>query len=409
MGCELGTTPSTASLLSTEGFPARWNCGTWPAPLGWLHIVSDAVIWLAYTMIPFLLAAVVRKRRDVPFSGLILLFVAFIVACGIGHALDATMFWWPAYRLLGLSKAFTALVSIGTVIALYKVTPLILSLQGPERLREEVRLRTAELQQAKERAEAASNAKDVFLANMSHELRTPMHGVMSFADFGKQRASDADREKLEHYFDRIGQSGAQMLSIVDELLDCAAMASGDFLVVPARVDATALVGSVVDDFESLLSQQAMDLEFAGADPVLATIDSKRVRQVVRNLISNAVKYSPEGTTILVAIESDEAAFRVSVEDQGIGIPEAELDSVFERFAMSSRKSGAGGTGLGLAISRQIVEAHRGRIWAENRSGQSGTRVVFEIPLQPASAPEPATASVMTEAPHMPAASHGEPR
>jgi PAS domain S-box-containing protein len=128
-------------LFGTESWPARWFCGEWTAFHGWLYICSDLAIWGAYFTIPVFLTVFVLKRKDLPFHGLFWLFGAFIVACGTTHLFDALAFWWPAYRLNGLIRFITAVVSWITVFALIKVIPQAMALRSPKELEREVRQR----------------------------------------------------------------------------------------------------------------------------------------------------------------------------------------------------------------------------------------------------------------------------
>ena len=134
-----------SNLFNTSGFPPRWHCGLWTSGHGWLHILSDLSIWAAYYTIPLILLHFVHRRRDVPFRGIFLLFGAFILACGTTHLLDAVMFWWPAYRLGGVVKLATAIVSWATVLALVPIIPTALALRSPKELDQEIQRRTAEL------------------------------------------------------------------------------------------------------------------------------------------------------------------------------------------------------------------------------------------------------------------------
>jgi PAS domain S-box-containing protein len=127
-----------AHLLDTSGFPARWHCGNWTPGHGWLHIVSDLGVWSAYLAIPCVLGFFVLRRRDIPFRSMFLLFGAFILACGTTHLMEAIIFWWPAYRLAGLIKLFTAVVSWGTVVALVPVVPKVLAMRSPDELEREI-------------------------------------------------------------------------------------------------------------------------------------------------------------------------------------------------------------------------------------------------------------------------------
>src|SRR3954454_6973678 len=128
-------------LFDPTGFPPRWRCGTWTAGHGWLHILSDLGVWSAYVAIPLMLGYFVLRRRDIPFRSIFVLFGAFILACGTTHLMEAIIFWWPAYRLAGVIKLFTAVVSWATVIALVPVTPKALALRGPEELQRAVAAR----------------------------------------------------------------------------------------------------------------------------------------------------------------------------------------------------------------------------------------------------------------------------
>lgn len=128
-------------LFDTTDFPARWVCGRWTAGHGWLHIISDLGVWSAYLAIPIVLAYFTLRRRDLPFRKIFLLFVAFILLCGTTHLMEAVIFWWPAYRLAGLLKLMTAVVSWATVFALYRVAPLVLSLRSPQELEREIAAR----------------------------------------------------------------------------------------------------------------------------------------------------------------------------------------------------------------------------------------------------------------------------
>ena len=117
-------------LFNTDDFPARWYCGDWSVGHGWLHIGSDAAIWGAYTAIPLSIAYFAKRKGDIPFPGIAWLFVAFIMARGLTHLVEAGIFWWPAYRLSGVMKFSTAVASSLTVFALIRVLPAATDLPG---------------------------------------------------------------------------------------------------------------------------------------------------------------------------------------------------------------------------------------------------------------------------------------
>jgi PAS domain S-box-containing protein len=137
-------------LFDTSGFPPRWHCGQWTDAHGWLHIVSDIAIFGAYAAIPLVLVFFIRKRKDVPFSPIFWLFSAFIVSCGLTHLIEATIFWHPWYRLSGLLKAVTAVVSWVTVMALIRVIPSALALPGLAEVNQQLSEENAERKHAQE-------------------------------------------------------------------------------------------------------------------------------------------------------------------------------------------------------------------------------------------------------------------
>ncbi|WP_374353926.1 PAS domain S-box protein [Chitinimonas sp.] len=233
---------------------------------------------------------------------------------------------------------------------------------------------------AKELAEAASRAKSEFLANMSHELRTPMHAVLSFAELGERKA-ETEPAKVAHYFGRIRSSGQRLLQILNDLLDLSKLEAGKMRYDFRPLQLASTVREVADEFAPLARQQQLRLHVDIGTPAPdVCADALRIGQVVRNLVSNAIKFSPPDGEVWVRIHiSGDDWVELVVEDQGVGIPESELSAIFDKFTQSSKtKTGAGGTGLGLAISREIVEAHRGRILAENRP-EGGARFFVALP------------------------------
>ena len=249
-----------------------------------------------------------------------------------------------------------------------------------DKLHELVAERTARLEGALQRVIAANHAKSEFLANMSHELRTPMHAVMSFSQLGIERADSDGQAKLGQYFQRIEQSASRLLDLINELLDLAKLESGHTKLLMQPTNMRLLLDQTIGQMESLLIQRQLKIELVSlATDVELTVDPKRITQVIFNLLSNAIKFSPANSLIRIELDSadlplgrraqdngTQPALVIRFIDNGIGIPEAELESIFEKFEQSSTtRTGAGGTGLGLAISRAIVKQHRGTIHARN--------------------------------------------
>jgi signal transduction histidine kinase len=257
------------------------------------------------------------------------------------------------------------------------IVALAIALYAQDRLKE----RTIELQEAKKMAEAANNSKSTFLSNVSHELRTPMHGILSFASFGIKKYATASPDNLLHYFQKIRQIGETLLMLLNDLLDLAKLESGkiEFKFKPANLNA--LIDSVREENIALALQRNQRIRcehLESNDEVV--LDTDKIKQVLRNLLNNAIKFSLTGGTIDVIPFKKAGSIVVSVRDQGVGIPENELENIFDKFVQSSKnKASAGGTGLGLSICREIIAAHKGRIWAENNP-ERGANISFEIPL-----------------------------
>ena len=239
------------------------------------------------------------------------------------------------------------------------------------------------LVRAKQTADEANKAKTEFLANMSHELRTPMHAILSFASMGGEKIGKAPDEKLHRYFSRIEESGKRLLYMLNDLLDLSKLEAGKMSFLMDHGNLGDIVKQVESECHALISDKELTLSIddGGVSPK-AWFDSDRMLQVVTNLLSNAIKFSPKNSEIQVNLYEDilplnmledVAALRLTVTDQGIGIPNDELESVFDKFVQSSQtNTGAGGTGLGLAICKHIVDFHHGKIYAENNSDQGAS-------------------------------------
>lgn len=223
--------------------------------------------------------------------------------------------------------------------------------------------------EARDAAEEASRTKSEFVANISHELRTPLQSIIGFSELGTMRARE--HERLGEMFRDIHSAGQRMLALVNDLLDVAKIEStvGTFHL--ERLDLRGPVRSVLRELAPLLLKRNLHVELALSEaPLTAKADPLRFQQALRNVLANAIKFSPAGQTIDVRGEAlPSGTIQISVRDRGPGIPPGELHAIFEAFVQSSQtKDGSGGTGLGLAITRKIIEAHGGRIHAENASG-----------------------------------------
>ncbi len=245
---------------------------------------------------------------------------------------------------------------------------------------------------AKEDAEQANRAKSEFLANISHELRTPMHAILSYSELGMYK-KDAPKEKINKFFTAINDNGSRLLLLLNDLLDLSKMEEKKMDFNIKKYDLRYIVDKVYNQLWPLIKEKDLTFDIIDyfEDRIDVYLDDTKITQVLWNLLSNAIKFSERGKTITIAFENttlelDEVgkieAISTLVIDQGIGIPEDELDFVFDKFIQSSKtKTGAGGTGLGLAICKDIIEiGHHGQIWAENNF-ENGSTFTFTIPIK----------------------------
>jgi signal transduction histidine kinase len=244
------------------------------------------------------------------------------------------------------------------------------------------------LMRAKNDAERANAAKSEFLTNITHELRTPMHAIFNYTQMAEDAAKQLDppHEKLIKFTSRILQSSQRLLRLINDLLDLSRVEAGKMQFNFAPVTLQSSIDQALAEVQSLLHAKNLQLQkkMVSGD-VSIQADRERMVQVLVNLLGNACKFTPEGKTITLSVapatlQNGEEAITCTIEDQGVGIPEDELESIFDKFTQSSKtKTGAGGTGLGLAISREIIKAHHGTMVANNRP-EGGASVGFTLPV-----------------------------
>ncbi len=250
---------------------------------------------------------------------------------------------------------------------------------------------------AREEARQAGRAKANFLATMSHEIRTPMNGVLGMAQLLERDETDPkQKERLSVLID----SGEYLLSILNDVLDVSKIDAGRLDITPAPEDLHQFLGRLVSFWGAQADEKgvALILDMADSVPQFAMIDALRMRQVLFNLVGNALKFTEAGSVTITAKatpDGEGATLLVSVSDTGIGIAPQTLPHLFTRFSQAddSEVRRFGGTGLGLAIAKQLIELMGGRIWAESLVGEGST---FHIKLPMALAERPAEAAPAAE-------------
>jgi signal transduction histidine kinase len=355
-------------LVDTSSWPPRWQCGEWSSFHGWLYILSDLTIWLSYFLIPLTLGYFVykRKKSTTPFKSIIFLFIAFILACGISHLIDAVIFWWPAYRLSALIRFATAGVSMGTVFALVQIAPKVIELKSPEMLEKLVAIRTAELQglnlrlqeevNQRERAEQKlveinlqleekskgleemnsaliQRERDLMVVKekidemnlqlekkveeRTQELHTTNHELEAFTYSVSHdlraplRAIDGYARILaEDYDSRIDSQGKHLINVITKNAKYMGQLIDDLLEF-SRTSRTTLNRSVfltTDEVkrltsELLIHEKGRDIEIEFKTLEPIKGDTNMLRQVWINLLSNALKYTSKKSNARIEIGS----------------------------------------------------------------------------------------------------------
>ncbi|MFQ4146106.1 sensor histidine kinase [Chlorogloeopsis sp. ULAP02] len=397
-------------------FIPHGHCYLWKPELVGLHILSDAIITLSYYSIPLTLLYFVRKREDIPFKSIFLLFGAFIISCGTTHIMEVWTLWHPDYWLSGAIKAFTAMISFYTALTLIPLVPQALALPSPEQLEvanqalqeeiterrrvehelrqykehleELVNQRTAELEKTNDKLQqeiiqhqqsqlkmgqllielkSANKELNDFAYVVSHDLKAPLRGINSLSEW-----------LLADYTDKLDAEGKELINLLihrvqklHNLIEAILQYSrvGRIKETIQKVNLNEIVKEVIELFQPL---ENIQIEIANQLPV-AYFEKTRIEQVFQNLLSNAIKFmdKPQGKIVIACIEENND-WQISVTDNGPGIEQQHFVRIFQMFQKLSDSKDSDSTGIGLALVKKIVEMYGGKVWVESEVGQGST-------------------------------------
>src|SRR5690349_11053882 len=311
-----------------------------------------------------------------PFSGK--------VRASIGFALWIAVLLGTGYYLstrkieIHITSKVAGAIAIFVILLVFVILP-VYSVIVTHEIRRRKRVEKA-LVAAKEEAERASKFKDRFLSTMSHELRTPLNAVLGFSDLlADQRAGELN-ERQRRYVSHINTGGKHLLKLIGDILDLSKIEAGRMELSCEDLRVAGIFGEVVSALRPLAGKKRQTLSSQVEGGLAVHADATRFKQVLMNLVGNAIKFTPEGGRIEIAAKQTDRDVQVSVRDNGPGIPPEEQKRIFEAF-YRLRKSGEGaeGTGLGLAITESLVKLQGGSLGLESEPGH-GSCFYFSLPI-----------------------------
>jgi signal transduction histidine kinase len=374
------------NIFSTDGFMPHGMCYMWDPAVITLHVVSDALITLAYYSIPLTLVYFVRKRKDLVFDWIFLCFAVFIVACGTTHAMEILNIWHPVYWISGIIKAITAITSIVTAVLLVRLMPKALALRSPQewqRINEDLQQEISDRKRATgkilglneellaqaNKLELANKELETFAYSVSHDLRAPLRHIDGYIDMLRHESPTLNPNG-ERYLKVIGDSSRQMGVLIDNLLAFSRMGRSEMN--KEWIDSAALVDKVRDELSAEMKNRNIEWKVGPLPQVF--VDAPLFKQVWMNLLENAIKYTRKRDQAVIEITCTESPdeYDFSVKDNGAGFDMKYVDKLFGVFQRLHFKEEFEGTGIGLANVRRIIIRHGGRVWASGEVDASAT-------------------------------------
>ncbi len=272
-------------------------------------------------------------------------------------------------------------VAVGEVFDAYRL--VMMQMLAREDWSARARRKDKELLLCKEELDSVNQMKSNFLSIVSHELRTPLTSIKAYTETLIDNVGSIDADTVRDFLKVMGEENDRVIALVDNILNYSCMESGHLRVEKEKCDLGQLIEEVHASLENRMLAGRVNSEVK-LPRTRVTVDADRelIRQLLTNLVSNAIKFTPEGGLVTITLEEEASAARIVVQDTGSGIPEDQLEKIFERFhqvdASDTREHG--GSGLGLAICKNIVEWHDGRIWVENVK-EAGAKFTVMLPMK----------------------------
>ncbi len=372
-GTSIGLLPHRSCLIMRED-------------LIWLHVVSDALIALAYFAIPIILVYFDVHRRQRFYSWVLLLFAAFILLCGVTHVFGIWTMWVPDYYAEGFVKAATAIVSLATAAALLPEVPKLLALRSPEelaalnrQLEREAAARGAmlnELNQTVDKLRESNQEIERLAFVTSHDLKAPLRSISSFTSLLERRLGDKVDPESAEFFAYIRTGVQQMQDMTDDLLQLYQVkTAGEER---QSVNLGDVARRALDQFEAVIHEYRAKVQIGELPTVVGSEEQLLV--LFRNLLGNAIKFHRPGVPPVVSIQAVEREdeVEVSVCDNGCGVDPQHRQVIFETFRRLHTSDEYPGTGIGLSLCAKIVERHGGRIWVTDP--EHGPGICFHFTL-----------------------------
>ena len=311
-----------------------------------------------------------------PFAGKVRAFIGYGLWIAV---LLASAYYLATHKIqINITSKIVAIVFIFVFLTIFIVLP-VYSVIVTREIRRRKRIE-AELIRAKEEAERASKFKDRFLSTMSHELRTPLNAVLGFSDLLADKRYGELNERQQRYVSHINTGGKHLLKLIGDILDLSKIEAGRMELSCEDLIVANTLGEVVSAVRPLAEKKKQTLSSSVDRTLGVHADATRFKQILMNLVGNAIKFTPEGGCIEIAAEQADRQVQISVRDNGPGIPPEEQKRIFDAF-YRLRKSGetTEGTGLGLAITESLVKLLGGSLGLESEPGR-GSRFFFSLPL-----------------------------